>query len=264
MNRGAQSLLILLIVALLPGCNPLSWIKEKFGGSTSHGTGAPVISFGSRTMLAESDFKKHIDTIFNSQPGIEAALKQLPREQQLKIYEDQVEEKLIKLLIHEYVQEKGLNTSKEYKDTAREAHKTLDSDLDLYAFQQALLKEAREKVNKMSDDELNKYYTEHQSEAAFQREPFMKKDTKEFAPLSLVRQQIVSMLEGMEFQKLCNERVTELRNRLQAKVNKEYINSLVAPEAPAPAAPTESATEEAAAAKTPQAPTMPASSTKAV
>ena len=229
MNRGAHGLTAILILGMLPGCNPLAWMKEKVGGASAagSGSGAAVVTFGSRTVLTESEFKKQLDTIFNSQPGVEGMVKQLPREQQLKIYEDLSEERLIKLLIHEYVNEKGLNKTSEYKDNAREAHKTLDGDLDLYAFQQELLKEARERVKKMNDEEISKYYTEHRNEPAFQREPFMKKDSKEFAAVDAVRPQLVGMLEGVEFQKLCNERVTELRTRLDAKVNKDFLAKLV-------------------------------------
>lgn len=231
MKRSIQGLAIVSALALLPGCGLVDWVKKLTSGGSSHGTGAAVISFGSKVVQSESEYRNRLRMLFESQQGVEAMVKGFPREQQLKLYEDLAEEYLTKLIIFEYATEKGWNKTKEYEEFAREAHKTLDYDLALEAFKKELMKEAADLVKNKTEDDFKKWYDEQRANAAKQGEERL----KNFPAYEAVKAQIPEALKNTEFQQLCAARVSELRTKYNVTLNKEFFESLVS--APAQNAP---------------------------
>lgn len=178
MRSFLSVLLLISALVCLPGC--WSWVKNKI--SCPACLGEPVITFDHKSRLSSGDLDKKLAMIYQSRPGIQEMIAQMPEEEQLKIYKQIVDGILAEQLIREYAQQKGLTGTKEYKENAKQAYEELDCNLAVRAFQEEMNKEIQQMLSKVSEDEARKFYNENNDKLpVFQQAQFMKKPAHAWA-----------------------------------------------------------------------------------
>ncbi len=193
MNQSSRhclnKLLLLSVVALLPGCNNPFAMKKETSGCVScdqHGPVVeeeevviagmspellkePVVTFGGQTAATGKDYEKNIQLIMEAQPALKDMLPYIPEENQNEMYAQILDAMALEKTMLRWVQESGIDQTPEYRKNAARVHEAVDRDLALRAFENELAKEIT-----VTDDEIKKYYEEKKDkEPAFQRPPFL-------------------------------------------------------------------------------------------
>jgi len=225
-----------ILISMLPGCGRGG--DESPGKSQrSAGTGEAVIMFGSKTVLTSDEFRKKLKMLQEAQPGLENIISSMPEGEQLKVYERFAEGCVAEQLISEYVKNKGLDATQEYRDMAQQAHETLDTNLRIQAFQNDLTKQIDGVVDRLSDEEVRAYYMEHRDkDPIFKREPFIKRrpggkpeavEKPEFAPFEEVRDMVRQVIKQERLNALYNETMEILKKQYGVKVENVCLQQFV-------------------------------------
>jgi hypothetical protein len=171
--------LALLIPGLmiLPACDWFGGSAQEVAPAKEYKTGAAVPATISKEVIATidgkgipaSDLQRALDAAKKQQPMIEQMIPFLPEDQQRMLYTQLLEQLVNRILVRDYVAEKGWDKTQEYKDNVAQAHEDLDYDLASLEFQNRLLKEAQ-----VADAEAQRYYKANSStNRFFQQQPFM-------------------------------------------------------------------------------------------
>jgi hypothetical protein len=233
--------LALLVAALaaLPGCSLIDWVKTKTCSDCA-GHGEAVIKVNGRALLDCDQFAEKLDTIYQSRQGIQEIIAQMPEDKQLEVF-DQIAEGLVaERLIADDVKERNLVN----KAMAEQAHKQLDVDLAIRAFQEDLTAEIQGLMNKIEDAEAISFYESNRSKMpVFQQPPFLvnsaqvkasadskdktKKVAPQYAEFDKVRELVKQVMMQDRMPAIYTEKMNALKAKHKVEVNKECFKKFV-------------------------------------
>lgn len=234
--------LLMITLVVFPGCSVLDWIKNKTssGCTDCAGTGEAVITLNGKTMLTCDQFGEKLNGIYQSRQGIREIVAQMPEDKQLEVF-DQIAEGLVaEHLIANDVKERKLVD----KQIAEQAHKQLDVDLAVRAFQDQLTIEIQELMSKIDDAEAKSFYeTNREKMPIFQQPPFLvnaaqvkaaadnktpeKKVKPEYAVFDKVRELIKQVMMQERMPALYTDKMNELKQKHKVSVNKDCFKQFV-------------------------------------
>lgn len=229
------------LLTLLPACRLPDMFKGKEGMSEAKSdNSATVISFGNKVVVTGNDFDKQLKMLFAANPQIEQYVTQLPESAQEQLYGQVTDSLVTQKLAIEFVKDKGLDQTPDYKERARDAHRSIDDQLAVKALEEVIVKQATEQAEKLSDQDLEKFYNDNKEKnSMFHCQPFLKNDpkrgdtTKDFAPFAEVR----DMVRRLAFQERLNEvylnEIQELKKKYDVKVNTDYTRKFIIKQQPA-------------------------------
>jgi len=258
-NSAFKSLLtVSALLTFLPACKLTDLFKGKEDSSESTGSnGVAVISFGNKVVVTGGEFDKQLKMLFAANPQVEQYVTQLPESAQEQLYNQVTDSLVTQKLAIAFVKDKALDQTPDYKERARDAHRSIDDQLAVKALEEVIVKQATEQAEKISDQELEKFYNDNKEKnSAFHCRPFLKNDpkqgdTKEFAPFADVR----DMVRRLAFQERLNEaylnQIQELKKQYDVKVNGDYTRKFIIKQQPAAVQADEEATLQ-----TPSAPSI--------
>lgn len=226
-------------LGLLPACD---WFAKPTGRSSDMvGSGEALICFGSKTVMSVDDFRKKLKMLQESQPGIENILAGMPEQEQLKVYAQFAESCASDQIIREYIKEKGLDQTAEYKALEKQVHEAVDGNLRMNEFQKELAREVTAAVDAMSDADLRAYYEAHRDkDPMFKREPFMMRGSKDdkgapkYAEFDAagVREALKQVMQQVKFGELFQAKMEELKSKYGARIEMRCLQEFVVKQAP--------------------------------
>jgi hypothetical protein len=239
MKIKSQFLSVALLVAslaVLPGCDSFKSCSSC-STHTNAGSGEVVITLGGSPLIKSENFEKKLAMIYQARQGIEAFIANMPEEEQLKVYEQIANGLVAEQLILDYVKKNKLDQAADYRELADQAHRQLEVDLALRAFQNALVKEVQDKI---TDEEAAKFYADHREKMPiFQQAPFLinaeemkakgaKAGTKaQYAPFEMVRELVKQVIVNDRVPALSEEKMDLLKKDNAVTINTEYLKKFV-------------------------------------
>ncbi len=230
----------LVATALLtvPGCQwfGTSDTTKKNSTTVSETQGEPFIRFNDKTVLSFEGFKNKLKLLQETQPGIESLLQSMPEGEQLRVYSQLAEGCVAEKLVIEYVNEKGLAKTAEFKDLAQQAHEALDTRLFMQAFETEMRKQISDAVAAMSNNDLRNFYeSNREKNPMFQGEPFVKRGAKddktsgkkEYAPFDTVIDMVKEVVKQEKLNELVQNTLEELKKRHGATIESTCLQRLV-------------------------------------
>jgi hypothetical protein len=151
-TRFAKGFCTLSLLLALSACD----LFKKSSEETSPLANEPVIIFNGKTQATGADFDKKLEMLMNMQPGVRDYLNRLPVKDQATIYRNLLQTMADEEMISAYVVAEGLNKGADYEKMAKDAHKEIDRQLQLKAFQDQLQKEIV-----IADEDAQKFYNEN-------------------------------------------------------------------------------------------------------
>lgn len=225
------------MILIMPGCGLMDWFKGSSGSACcdvdlGKATGEPVITIAGKTHLTSDQFDRKLAMIFQARQGINEFIARMSEEEQLKIYEQILGGCLAEQLVLDYVKAQKLDQTPEYKDVASQAHRQLDVDLALRAFNLAL---SQEVLSTIADDEAKKFYDSNQATMQiFQQEPFLikagdkdKKTKGEYAPFEAVKDFVKQVMSNEKMVAATEAKMEELKKDRQVTMNRDYLKKFI-------------------------------------
>lgn len=233
--------LLVSTLAVLPGCSVIDWMKSKVSCSDCGGHGEAAITLNGKSMLSCEQFGEKLNTIYQSRQGIQEIIAQMPEDKQLEVF-DQIAEGLVaERLIADDVKERNLVD----KAMAEQAHKQLDTDLAVRAFQEDLTTEIQSMMSKIEDAEAGSFYTSNREKMpVFQQPPFLlnaaqvkasaenkdktaKKVAASYAEFDKVRDLVKQVMMQDRMPAIYTEKMNALKQKHNVEVNKECFKKFV-------------------------------------
>ncbi len=232
--------LLVSMLAVLPGCSVIDWMKSKTCSDCgAHGEAA--ITLNGKTMLSCEQFSEKLNTIYDSRQGIREIIAQMPEEKQLEVF-DQIAEGLIaERLIADDVKDRNLVDKK----MAEQAHKQLDTDLAIRAFQENLTGEIQGMITKIEDAQAAEFYAANRAKMpVFQQPPFLlnaaqikasadskdktgKKVQPEYAAFDKIRDLVKQVMMQDRMPAIYTEKMNALKEQHHVVVNKDCFKTFV-------------------------------------
>ena len=250
--------LLLATLTVLPGCSLVDWMKSKTC-SDCGGSGEAAITLNGSTLLSCDQFSEKLNTIYQSRQGIQEIIAQMPEDKQLEVF-DQIAEGLIaERLIADDVKDRNLVDKK----MAEQAHKQLDTDLAIRAFQESLTGEIQGMMSQIEDAKAEEFYVSNRAKMpVFQQPPFLlnaaqvkasadskdktaKKVQPDYAAFDKVRDLVKQVMMQDRMPAIYTEKMNALKEKHHVVVNKDCFKKFVISNASAAQTMTEMIAEEA-------------------
>jgi len=246
MKKNASFFHIALLVsaiAVLPGCSVIDWVKSKTcTGCASHShSNEAVITLNGKAMLSCDEFSEKLNTIYQSRQGIQEIIAQMPEDKQLEVF-DQIAEGLVaERLIADDVKDRNLVD----RAMAEQAHKQLDTDLAIRAFQESLTAEIQGMMNQIDDAEAIAFYEANRSKMpVFQQPPFLlnaaqvkasaeskdktaKKVAPQYAEFDKIRDFVKQVMMQDRMPAIYTEKMNALKQKHNVVVNKDCFKKFI-------------------------------------
>lgn len=229
-----------MALATLPACFLTDMVKEKKGSESSDpNSKISVISFGGKTIVNGAEFDKQLKMLFAANPQVEQYVSHMPVDAQKQLYGQVTDSLVTQKVAVAYVKEKGLDQTADYKERARDAYRSIDDQLAVKAFEDLIVKEATELVEKLSDSELEAFYIENREKnPMFHCKPFVKNEVKagekkEFSPFAEVREMVRRVALQDRLNNTYLQKIEELKKKYDIKVNTDYTNKFIVNQQPA-------------------------------
>jgi hypothetical protein len=231
---------VAVALATLPGCWLTDMMKEKKSESTDANNKVAVISFGGKTVVNGAEFDKQLQMLFAANPQVQQYVAHMPEDAQVQLYNQVTDSLVTQKVAVAYVKEKGLDQTADYQERSRDAHRSIDDQLAVKAFEDVIVKQATEQVEKLSDQELEAFYLEkREKDPMFQCKPFLKNEAKpgekkEYAPFADVREMVRRAMMQERLNNAYLQQIDELKKKYDVKVNSDYARKFVMKQAPVP------------------------------
>jgi len=206
-----------------------------------HGLDDVIISCASGVVLTLRDFKNKLEKLKRDMPEVEHILNIACSDDQLALYGRMVDAHVNIALSKKYVQTEGLSRTREFQEEhslfcKEENSEELEIALYLRTLEDALLKEYKAACSPMSDEDLRIYYEQNRDEnTLFWQEPFLSEafnyeepeKADKFVLFETVGVEVRQLVEQIEFNEFCENRLEELKRKYQFVVDKTCLEDLV-------------------------------------
>lgn len=228
--------LLAAALVVLPGCE---WGGKSCSSCTTMdaGKGETVITLAGKPLIKSEGFEKKLAMIYQARQGIEGFIANMPEEEQLKVYEQIANGLVAEQLILDYVKKNKLDQAADYRELADQAHRQLEVDLALRAFQNALVKEVQDKI---TDEEAKSFYEAHHATMPiFQQAPFLMNAEEvkakagkaaakgQYAPFEMVRDLVKQVMVNDRVPALSEEKMELLKKDNAVTINSEFLKKFV-------------------------------------